>query len=412
MFLFYNLLLPVFMPIWFPLIWLKSKRRAEQPNWKERCGNYTHIEFAKDKKRIWFHAVSVGEVLASAPILRELRKQFPKHEIVLSVTTSSGHQAAREKVSDLFDHLVYFPIDVLRWQMSAMQKVRPEYVLVMETELWMNFLYCAKIYDAKTMVVNGRISDKSFRTSQRLRGYYKTLFQWVDKVGAQSETDAERFRALGATKVEVLGNIKFDQAAEGLDADRSAWIKSLGFDPTRLTVVVGSTRGEEEERWVLDAVQAVGLERLNVLIAPRHMERMPGLVAEIEKRSIAFTNRSEGKGSSFVLLDTYGELSSSYCVADIVIIGGGFMPLGGQNLIQALAHGKPVIHGPNMTNFRDVTSMSLRAGASEAVEGAELGKALVALVDDKSKREQMGKAAKALVAASLGASARYVKALP
>ena len=208
MFLVYNLLLPLLLPIWLPLIWLKSKRRKEQPNWKERFGNYSHLQFER-KERIWFHAVSVGEVLASAPLLRELRKQFPTHEILISVTTSSGHQAAREKLIGLFDHLTYFPIDVLRWQLSAMQKVRPQMVVVMETELWLNFLYCAKVYDAKTVVVNGRISDKSFEMSLRLRGYYQALFEHLDLAAVQSEIEQQRFRSLGARKVEVLGNVKF-----------------------------------------------------------------------------------------------------------------------------------------------------------------------------------------------------------
>lgn len=412
MFLLYNLLLPILSPIWFPLVWLKSKRRHEQPNWKERFGNYDHLGLDPKRNRIWFHAVSVGEVLSSAPLLRELRERFPTHDILLSVTTSSGHQAAREKLADLFDHIVYFPIDVLRWQMSAMQRVRPDYVLVMETELWMNFLYCAKLYDAKTMVVNGRISDKSFRTSQRLKGYYSTLFQWLDKVGVQSETDADRFMALGAKRVEVLGNIKFDQANEGLDANRDDWLASLGFDTNRTTIVVGSTRGAEEEDWILDALQQVGLDRLNVLFAPRHLERIPALAAQLQNRGISFAKRSEEGKGAFVVLDTYGELSGSYCIADIVIIGGGFLPLGGQNLIQALAHGKPVVHGPYMSNFRDVTAMAIRAGASRSAEGQNLGSVLEELVSDPDRRISMGEAAASLVLGNLGASGRYVKALP
>ncbi len=408
MFLFYNILLPLFMPIWLPLVWLKSKRRKEQPNWKERFGNFAHLEF-KRKERIWFHAVSVGEVLASAPLLKELRRQFPKHDILLSVTTSSGHQAAREKLIGLFDHLAYFPIDILRWQLSAMQKVRPEYVVIMETELWLNFLYCAKVYDAKTVVVNGRISDKSFATSQKLKGYYSSLFEHVDLVAVQSEVDESRFKALGAKNVIVLGNVKFDQALDSADAKPEAWKDILGFSSDRTTIVVGSTRGEEEEQWVLAGLQSIGLEKLNVLFAPRHLERVPELVQKLTQ--VKFSLRSTGEKSNFVILDTYGELGSAYSIADVVIIGGGFAALGGQNLIQPLAHGKPVVHGPHMTNFRDVTTMSLRAGASVACEGPELGETLQELILDPQRMKSMGQAAARLIQDNAGATARTVNAL-
>src|SRR5690242_19561687 len=137
MFFFYNVLITLLAPIWAPWMWLRTRGRKEPPNWNERFGNYL-LTPRKDRKRKWVHAVSVGEVVACMPILKELRADLPDHEIVLSVTTSSGHQTAREKASELYDHLVYFPIDIARFQLAAMQHVQPSVVAIMETELWMN----------------------------------------------------------------------------------------------------------------------------------------------------------------------------------------------------------------------------------------------------------------------------------
>ena len=219
-------------------MWWRAKKRKEQPNWQERKGNID-IPRRKDGKRIWFHAVSVGEVVAAMPVLREIRARLPDHEIVLSVTTSSGHQTAREKAEGLFDHLIYFPIDVARLQLSAMQRVRPSVVAIMETELWFNFLWAAKVFDAKTLLINGRISDRSFPRSMRLRFFYRSLLKNLDRCLMQTETDAERISALGGQRVEVLGNSKFDQAVEGIDADPVALRSEFGIDPSKPTIVVG-----------------------------------------------------------------------------------------------------------------------------------------------------------------------------
>ena len=391
-------------------MWWRSKKRKEKPNWQERMGNID-ISARKDGKRIWLHAVSVGEVVASMPILKEVRAQLPDHEIVLSVTTSSGHQTAREKAEGLFDHLIYMPIDVARLQLSAMQRVRPSVVAIMETELWFNFLWAAKVFDAKTLLINGRISDRSFPRSKKLAFFYRSLLKNMDRCLMQTEVDAERIRALGGQNVEVFGNAKFDQAIEGLNADRSLLASEFGLTADRLTIVVGSTRDEFEERYVVDELKPL-MNRVRVIHAPRHLERAVPLGRYVTDAIGRAGLRSKGEKSDYLILDTYGELSQVYSVADIAIIGGGFSKLGGQNLIQPLAHGIPVIHGPHMQNFRDAAESASHAGATlVASQPGELTSALTLLINDKTLRDRMGAAAKGLIQRSLGASVRYAGAI-
>lgn len=409
MFWVYNILLTLLSPIWVPWMLWRANKRAEKVDWQERQGNLK-LPLREGSDRIWFHAVSVGEVVASLPILREIRRLAPEAEIVLSVTTSSGHETARNQADGLFDHLVYFPIDVVRFTLAAMSRVEPKAVAVMETELWMNFFWAAKTVQARTLVLNGRVSDRSFPRSSKVGFFYRPLLEQVDEVLVQTETDRERFSALGAGSVEVLGNCKFDQALEGVDADPEVWKNRLGIPLNAKVVVIGSTRGDMEEKFVVDALTDERLKDVWVVHAPRHMETVPGLAARVSAAFESVALRSKGESGRYLILDSYGELSQVYSVADVVVIGGGFDKLGGQNLIQPLAHGKPVIHGPHMMNFRDVTDMADRVGATITVETVEgLRGALIELLEDDGKRARMGKAAADLVAENRGASVRYAE---
>lgn len=406
MFLLYNILLTLLAPVWVPWMLWRAARRKERPNWKERQGIFT-VPDRGESRRIWFHAVSVGEFVAAKPILREVRTVLPGYEIVLSVTTSSGHQTARESDEGLFDYLVYFPLDVPRFQLGAIQKVRPDAVAIMETELWMNFLWAAKTFDAQTLLINGRISDRSFPRSMRLRFFYRALLRDVDRCLMQTEMDRKRILALGARTAEVLGNCKFDQALDGLEADVAAWKSELKLTD-RPVIVIGSTRGAMEEAFVFDALRRVGLDRIQVVHAPRHLERVDAIAHLVGSNG----RRSLHESSPYLILDTYGELSQTYAVADIVIIGGGFDDLGGQNIFQPLAHGKPVLHGIHMQNFRDIAEMADAEGAAIPCRSPEeLASAIERLLGDPALRTRMSKAAETLVKENLGASRRYAEAI-
>jgi 3-deoxy-D-manno-octulosonic-acid transferase len=411
MFLLYNFVLTLLTPIWAPWMLWRTLQRKEGPIWRERLGNYS-IRYKKGAKRIWVHAVSVGEVVAAIPILRELKQRLPDWEIILSVTTSSGHKTARERAEGLYDHLYYFPIDVARFQMRAMERVRPKVVAIMETELWYNFLWCAKALGATTMLVNGRVSDRSFPRAMRLRWFYKTLLKMVDRCFMQTEKDAQRIKELGAREASVVGNSKFDEAAEGLDADPNYWRKELAIPDGKKVIVIGSTRGEEEERFVLDALAKIDLGDVVVVHAPRHLERVPRLMEMATEQVGQVSLRTQGGGGNYIILDTYGELSEIYSIADIVVVGGGFENLGGQNLIQPLAHGKPVLHGPHMQNFSEVSEAAVAAGASKVCASpVELADALQSLLLEGAARKRMGEAAASLIRGNSGAASKYAEAI-
>lgn len=416
MFLLYNLVLTLLSPIWVPWMVWRTKKRREAPNWKERSGNYTDSVPAKTKgkKRIWVHAVSVGEVIAAKPFLTELRKKAPDCEILLSVTTSTGYKTAKEIEMPPFDFVVYMPIDTPKFTLRAMQQVRPEVVVIMETELWMNFLWAAKVFDAKVLVVNGRMSDRAFRTSKKIGFFYRALFKDVDRNLVQSQVDKERFEALGAKNVEVFGNTKFDEAASVVSANADEWREKLGIPASKQVVVVGSTRSEIEEDLVLDTFFA--LKHVTFVHAPRHLETADRIAEGFRKRAAGTGKtigyRSKGESGDYILLDTFGELGSVYSIADAVVIGGGFDNLGGQNIIQPLALGKPVYHGPNMFNFREVAQASVAAGASVICkDSSSLADALKGLLMDSDAIDFMSQAAKKIVQDNIGASRRYAEAV-
>ncbi len=410
MFFLYNLLLILTAPFWAPWMLWRTSRRKERPNWRERRGDYQDSMPEKGSRpRLWVHTVSVGEFVAAQPLLRELRSRLPEHEIVLSVTTSSGHGTAREAKERLYDHLVYLPLDLASFTRAAMRRVRPDALIVLETELWMNLFRAARGGGARIFVVNARLSDRSFPKASRLGFFYRPLLGMVRRVLAQSETDAERFRALGAKDVEATGNLKFDQALDGLD-DATDWRRELGLDG-RAVVVVGSLRAEEFG----GVARAISTEPTwQWVVAPRHLERTGEFVAALDEARAGggYGYRSRGTYGGVTILDTYGELARVYRVADVAVIGGSFAKVGMQNLIQPLAHGKPVLHGPYTQNFRDVADLAKKAGASIVCEDAnDLVRQLHRLIDDPERRARMGEAARALVEANRGASARMAEAI-
>lgn len=396
MLIVYNLLLTLTSPIWATWMLLRARRRKESVNWKERTGEYS-FRWTKGTRRVWLHAVSVGEVVAALPLLKELRERLPHHEIVLSVTTSSGHETARTRAGGLTDHLVYFPIDVLRFSMAALTRVRPEVVVIMETELWPNFLWAARQLGTRTIVANARISDRAWPKNRRLAFFFRWVLGHVDRVLAQSETDAERFRHLGAKDVVVAGNVKFDEPV-GAGAGREEWRSRLGVEG--FVTVVGSLRAEEFA-FVAPALREIARHG-PVVVAPRHLEKteeLAALLGDPPRRS-----RGETARDGLLLLDTYGELAEVYAAGDVAVVGGGFADLGGQNILQPLAHGVPTVHGPHMKNFRDVAAVS--SAATVVCEAAGLAETVARLREDADLRSSKALAARDVLAANRGATSR------
>ena len=412
----YNLLLTLGAPVWVPWTVARARRRSRsggtKVNWSQRQGKYPQLGAPGERARIWIHAVSVGEVAAAVPILRRLRAHASNPEIILTVTTSSGHETATkagaQEEGGLYDHLLYFPIDVARFVLSAVQAVRPNAVAILETELWFNFLYAAQTFDAKTLLVNGRVSDRNFRRSVRVRPFYRALLAQLDRSLMQTEGDRERIADLGAAGAETFGNVKFDEALEAPTRGREFWLSELGFDGEKPVVVIGSTRGADEEEFVLAALDEIGREDLQIVHAPRHIERAEAIAAKVPGAG----RRSLGERGSYMILDTYGELADAYAVADVAIVGGGFGEYGGQNILQPLARGVPTLHGPHMSNFRDAARICDEAGASRAcATPSELAQALCELLASENVRRAMGERAEAVFAEHRGAADRYAGAI-
>lgn len=399
MYWLYNFLIVLLFPVWLPWMLIRSRRRMEGPDWAQRQGQY-QTAFDPKRLRLWVHAVSVGEVIAALPLLRELRRQEPDAQILLSVTTSSGHQTARDKAASIVDEVVYFPIDLAHFQLQAVGRVRPDAIAIMETELWFNFLWAAKTLKSRTMVVNGRISPRSFSRSRFIKPYYRALYRRLDVALMQTEEDRQRAVALGCPNPEVGGNLKYDEAIQAAEeASFTGWERTHEF-----IIVIGSTRGVEEAELVVDALRQLRGD-FQVIHAPRHKEDADAVAALYSKAFGEVARRSLGQTGRFLVLDTYGELNGAYSVADLAVIGGGFSNHGGQNLIQPLAAGLPVVRGPHFQNFAQAAKEADEAGAARvAATSEELVRALQELLDLPEVRTKMSEAARAVVQPHAGAA--------
>ncbi|MGD8239940.1 MAG: 3-deoxy-D-manno-octulosonic acid transferase, partial [Armatimonadota bacterium] len=333
---------------------------------------------------IWVHAVSVGEVAAAIPIIEHLRLLEPLARIVLSTTTPTGRQMAQERGADA-DALIYYPLDLPWIVRSALDGIRPSLVVMVDTELWPNFLWTAHARGVKTLSVNTRISDRSFRRSRLVAPVYRWILGGVDRFCAQSKLDAQRLVALGARaeSVGIVGNTKFDEPwPEVSEAQAAHMRQELGLGATGPVIVAGSTNPGEDLP-VLEAFWRVRVKHpdARLVIAPRHPDRADEIERIITEHGWQALRRTQvleqrGGGSqagedSIVILDTIGELARVYAVANVVFVGGSLIPKGGHNILQPLAHGKPVLFGPYMHNQRDLAAIARREGLAWEVRGVE-----------------------------------------
>jgi len=350
----------------------------------------------------------VGEVMAAKPILKELRALLPDVRIVVTCTTTTGYGVARSLLGTEADYLFYFPLDLPSACKRAMASVSPSVVVIMETELWLNFVWAAKKFLAKVCIANGRMSENSFRKASRISFYYRSVFSYIDACFVQTERDGKRFRELGGKNIRVLGNSKYDEASR-IESKRD-WRSELRLTPSEKWVVVGSVRGEYEENFVLTALRGI---EARILFAPRHIERAEEILNKARKMGFRTGRRSLGENEAqFLVLDTFGELASTYWQADIAIIGGGFDRLGGQNIIQPMAAGCPVICGPNMDNFQEAFEAGAEGGALKVARTpSELHDLVKALLADDPLRNHMGSQGMAIVEKNRNAAKRYALAI-
>lgn len=436
MYLLYSALAAVALllssPVWLFRLLRHSKYRA---GLAERFGRVPQrLRDSPHRPTIWVHAVSVGEVLAVSELISELQQRAPSYRIAVSTTTATGQALARDRfgAADVF----YFPIDFAFAVRPYLQALRPELIVIAETEFWPNLLRLARQSGARIAVVNARISDRSFPRYRRFHALIAPALQNISLFLAQGDEDRRRLIEIGAPekRVQVSGNLKFD-LKPAAEAPLVAELKSaLNIAPAlegaphlpgfgkcgsfpAPVLVCGSTV-DGEEPILLRAFTAVRERYPNALmiLAPRHPERFAPVAELIAASGIQFWRRSqwsasEPLGPGIFLLDTIGELASTYQLADIAFVGGSLVAKGGHNILEAAQHGSAIVVGPHTENFRDMVTLFRRAGAVVVAPADELAPTFLSLLADESRCRGLGARAREILRDNAGATARTVSAL-
>jgi 3-deoxy-D-manno-octulosonic-acid transferase len=404
----------------------------------------------RDRPCIWFHAVSVGEVLQLQAVLGRMQALYAGYEFVVTTTTGTGYDVARSKYPNCT--VRFFPLDFSWAVRRAIVSLKPKLIVLVELELWPNFLLAAKRFDVPVAIINGRISDHSIRSYRRFAWLTRPMLEMCSLVTVQSQTHAERFLDLGAPPARVFqtGNIKFDGVEAQRENPKTAELRRhFGIGEGELVFLAGSTQAPEEE-YALTTWESLRSEfpALRLLLVPRHKERFEEVAELVVSRGHGIVRRSQGpvsresrnesldpeKGHTVhrtpyatrssvpqpstldsqpvLLLDTLGELSRAWGLADIAFVGGSLTQRGGQNMIEPAAYGAAVLFGPNTWNFRDITEALLARGAALVVhDAAELTATVRRLASDASVRARLGATARQFVLSQQGATDRTIDLL-
>ena len=417
MYFLYNLAIVCYAMLVAPRVFYGELRHRKYiGTLAERCGCLPAAINPERQASIWIHAVSVGEVLATRALIPALRARYPGHRLWMSTTTETGRAvAARFKA---VDGLFYFPLDLPLIVNRVLDQVRPDLFLMVDTELWPNLLrHCAR-RGVKTVLVNGRISDRSYPRYRLVRGFFRRVLAGVDRCCVQSEETARRLIELGAmpARVTVTGNLKFDTLPgvfSGASWRNDEVLRAFKIAPDRKVLIAASTHPGEES-FVFDAFARIKQREPQALliVAPRHPERSEEVKALSSARGLETVRRSDlpvdgQPRAAVVVLDTVGELATLFQIATVVFLGGSLAPAGGHNVLEPAFWGKPVVFGPHMHNFSEITELFLANRAARQISGAdELEAALWDLLSDQAQSAALGVAASVLVTAQRGATAR------
>lgn len=467
MYVFYSLALAVLLIVLLPhFIYQALKHGKYKGSFKQRMGRLPESLASDDRETIWVHCVSVGEFQAARPLIERLHREMPEARVVVSTITLTGQRLARSHCPSLVDDVFYFPFDFRFAARRALMHVKPSIVVILETELWPNFMRECQQLGAVTVVANGRISERSFGRYQRVRPFIRRVLRDVSLLVMQSEQDADRARTLGALAigVRVCGNLKYEVPVGGWVEDGGWRIgdseggrrastnpQPLSRSPSSASeiddqfalsmsphlIVAGST-APGEERILLKALRDVraqsGLEVARLVIAPRHPERFDEVANLIALSGFTFARRSESgsarsrqdgennragsssnrlatdpRAADVVLLDSIGELQSAYAFASVVFVGGSLVSRGGHNVIEPAAFAKPIIVGHHTENFKQIVDDFVQADAivqlktSGEASASGLASELARLLSDREAAAQIGARARTLLASRRGA---------
>jgi 3-deoxy-D-manno-octulosonic-acid transferase len=410
----YSIALAVGMLVSLPYWLFQMARHGKyRKGLAERLGRLpSRLRLPKENEPvIWIHAVSVGEVLAVAGLVDELKRRFPQHRIFVSTTTDTGQALAHKRFGEA--NVFYFPMDFAFAIRPYLRALLPQMVVIAETEFWPNFIRLAHASGARIAVVNARISDRSWPNYRRFRGLLRRLLADVDLFLAQTPEDATRLRDIGAKpeRVQVTGNLKFDIPLPAPPAIVESLRKSIAATGAGPVLVCGSTV-EGEEPLLLKAFENLLVQhrRAVMILAPRHPERFAVVATLLEQMSIRFFRRSkwnaEDLSGGVFLLDTIGELAALYAIADIAFVGGSLVPRGGHNIIEPAQYGVATVVGNHTENFRDIVSLFQSRAAVRIVGPAELPLVLLELLANDVERRALGQRAAETMRSQIGATSR------
>ncbi len=419
MYLLYDLVLLASACFLIPYYLFRGVRQGKvRRGIRERLGFYTDDQLAavSGKKVLWVHAVSVGETMAAVPLLTSLKKTYPDHFLVVSNVTETGHHIAmgRREV----DLCLFFPFD-LSWVVGrVLRQVKPAAIVIVETEIWPNFIHQAKALNIPVLLVNGRISDRSFPRYRLARKLVAPILKQISAFCMQTELDAQRIIEMGADpdRVTVSGNLKFDMQIEAPDAQECERLRQTFKVPEQTLVwVVGSTHSGEEETIasIYQELIASG-ENIFLILVPRHPDRCRGIQEILNGLGLATTLRSSVEdlnrqlsAGEVLLVDSIGEMLKFYAIADIVFVGGSLVPVGGHNILEASLLEKPVLFGTYMHNFKEISRLLQAAGGGLMVSDHQaLLAAVRGLCVDSYRRSAMGKAGSQLLQKNAGATVK------
>ena len=423
MYWIYNVLLIFY---WIGLIPVILYRLAFEDGFYERIkqsAGYMPASLLKKiegRRAIWIHAASVGEIVATSPLVKEVKKEFPEAVVVVSVVTATGHAMAHRIISEA-EGIIFFPLDLPYLTRKILHIIKPITILLVETEIWPNFLRIAESENIPVMMVNGRISDRSMKRYKYISAFTREMLRSIERFCMQSKFDAAYIESLGAhtPDITVTGNMKYDQTYATVSyEEKQALLDEFGFGNNHPIIIAGSThKGEEEAIFETfkQVLKAYPQDRL--LIANREIY-LGHYVQNIAKRNeLSAICRSDMKepvheGIPVVVLDTIGELGRLYSLGDIIFVGGSLVKTGGHNILEPAAHGKPILVGPHMFNFKEIFALLNSRNACEQVKnGKELTAMVLRLCNDRDLAKKMGQNCLDIIKENRGATRRNTQEL-
>lgn len=425
MFWLYNVLWLLAFPGVLSYLILRSAFSGKyRQNLGARLGsNLSTLSQGLGSQVIWVHALSVGEVLSAVTLVRNLRDEFPQYEILITTTSEAGQLVAKQRLASLNCQFFYLPLDLWWLVRRTIKTVGASIFVLVETDLWPNLFWCLAEEQIPIVLVNGRISDRSFARYRLVKTFVSEVFNRINVVGVQSEEDVQRMRMLGVdpTRIRLTGNLKFDQHLDKtVETEKEELVKELGWMPPTATWIAGSTHPGEEEA-ILKVYTRLKKEfsDLCLILAPRSQQRFAEVFGLVKRSGWEAIRRTQlppekGKGAQVdvLVLDTIGELARFYSLADFAFVGGSLVRFGGHNPLEAVQRGLPVVFGHHMDNFREITAVIVEAGGGfQVCNVIELYEQLRTWLLTPAACKEQGRAAQAALEVHRGAVGRSMSAI-